>query len=409
MSIWTATARRRAERAQLRESRALVEDLDHIWRVACEHVGLCHTVDVAAGTTVVTPGLANADTSGPDPVLVVRLLPGQLPDDFRAPDVASRLSAALGCDRIRVEPRGPYWIRVALLAGDPLDADVVTPLPVREQSVNDTPIMIGRDELGAPIAMPWSVIPNACVQGATRSGKSVWCYSVLAQLARLVDVVIAGSDPSGLLLGRPWKGTAHREWQAVGSGDVLVHRDLLVRLVEEMDRRIAELPPRTDKITEFSASQPLIVIVLEEFAGLLRLASTITPPKGEAKLRDQLLGLYGRLVSEGHKAGMRLMVITQRADTTVVGGFERGQLGLRISFRVDDPEALAMLHGSDGRAELEQHRYSPPGVALLQAPAVHMARVRGPRLPGPSEDADYARYWDEVRAATPARLHQLAA
>lgn len=407
MSIWNSG--RRTEREQERAGRELVDRLSGPWRCACEHVGLSRTVQVASGATVVVPVLARADVSGDDPALMVKLMPGQLPDDFRASEVADRLAAALGCDRIRVHPRGPHWVRIELLSGDPLDGDVTTPLPARDRSVNDVEILVARDELGTPLAMPWSQAPNACVQGATRSGKSVWCYSVLAQLGRLDDAVIAGSDPSGLLLGRPWEGTRHREWQATGSSDVLAHRDLLVRLVEEMDRRIAALPDRADKLVEFTAGQPLIVVVLEEFAGLLRLASTTTAPKGEPKLRDQLLALYGRLVSEGHKAGLRLLVITQRADATVIGGFERGQLGLRISFRVDDAEALVMLHGQDARAELAQHRYSPAGVALVQAPAVELGRVRGPRLPGPSEDADYARFWDEIQQGAPARLHPVAA
>ncbi|WP_144276128.1 hypothetical protein [Pseudonocardia sp. Ae717_Ps2] len=51
------------------------------------------------------------------------------------------------------------------------------------------------------------------------------------------------------------------------SADVEAHRDLLVRLVAEMDTRIPNLPPRRDKFTRFHAGFPLIVVVLEEFAG----------------------------------------------------------------------------------------------------------------------------------------------
>lgn len=407
MGIWTTASR--AEREQDRAGRELVDQLTDTWRRACEHVGLSHAVQVASGTTIVVPTLARADVSGPDPVLIVKLMPGQLAADFRAPEVAERLSAALGCDRIRVESRGPHWVRIELLTGDPLAVDVTTSLPARDRSVSDVGVLVARDELGRPLAMRWDQAPHTCVQGATRSGKSVWCYSVLAQLARLDDVLIAGSDPSGLLLGRPWAGTRHHQWQATGSGDVLAHRDLLDRLVAEMDARIAELPARQDKLTVFTPDRPLIVVVLEELAGLLRLASTTPTPKGELKVREQLLHAFGRLVSEGHKAGMRLLVVTQRADATIIEGFARGQLGLRLSFRADDPEALVMLHGQDARAELVQHRQSPPGVALVQAPGIALTRARGPRLPGPSEDADYARYWDEVAGDAPARLHQVAA
>ncbi|OLM27657.1 hypothetical protein Ae717Ps2_7268 [Pseudonocardia sp. Ae717_Ps2] len=350
------------QRAEDRAAREFVDRLVNPWRRVCERVpGLSHTVQVASGTTIVIPTLARADLSGPDPVLVVRKIHGQLIEDFRADEASRRIAAALGYDRIRVYPRGSEWVRIELLIGDPLDGEVPAPLAGRGLSVSDVEITIARDELGNPLRQSWVEGPHVCIQGATRSGKSVWCYSALAQLARLDDVLIAGSDLSGLLLGRPYVGTRHHEWQATGSADVEAHRDLLVRLVAEMDTRIRNLPPRRDKFTRFHAGFPLIVVVLEEFAGLLRLASTAPVEKGQPKMREQLLALYGRLVSEGHKAGLRLMVVTQRADATVVGGFERGQLGLRISFRLDDPEALVMLHGQSARDHLEGTSSPRPG------------------------------------------------
>lgn len=411
-----STDRRAARRARRiardldRLALDLREDYSHIWSQVCEHLGLCHSVQVAAGTTVTTPRLVGVDVNGEHLALIVRLLPGQLPADFS--EHAEQIAPALGVPLVRITPRSLGWVRIDLLHTDPLDVPVTTPIHRAPRSVADHPVLIAQDENGAPIAETWTRAPNAVVQGATRSGKSVWCYSVLAQLAGFDDVLIAGSDPSGLLLGRPWEKSRHREWQATGSRDVLAHVALLRRLVDEMDDRIADLPPRVDKLEDFTPDRPLIVVVLEEFAGLLRLASTVpTPAKGEPaagiKVREQLLTLYGRLVSEGHKAGLRLLVITQRADATVVGGFERGQLGLKLSFRVDDREALPMLHGDEARPMGNTHRYAPPGVALLDTPSVPLRRVRGPRLPG-DEEADYARFWDEIAAVT-ARLHVVAA
>ncbi|WP_226352855.1 hypothetical protein [Pseudonocardia sp. ICBG601] len=141
-------------------------------------------------------------------------------------------------------------------------------------------------------------------------------------------------------------GTHHRGWQSTGTRDVLAHRDALQRLVEEMDRRLEEMPERADKIT-------------------------------------------------------------QRADASILGGFQRGQLGLRMSFRVADREAIPMLH-QDARGLAAGHAHACPGIALLEMPAAALARVRGPRLPGPSEESDYARYWDEI-AAVAVRLRNEAA
>lgn len=412
MSLSAFRAARRARRAARdRDHLAMLlrEDYAPVWSQVCEHLGLCRSVQVPAGTTITTPRLVGVDTTGEHLVLIVRLLPGQIPADFTAH--AEHIAPALGVPLIRITPRGLGWIRVELLHADPLDVPVLVPArrPGRSwRSVSGHSVLLAHDEQGTPICQTWDRAPHAVVQGRTRSGKSVFCYSLLAQLAGLDDVRIAGSDPSGLLLGRPFAGSWHRSWQATGSADPRAHLEVLSRLVDDMDARIADLPARADKLTDFTPDRPLVLVVLEEFAGLLRLASTVPAAPKEAKLRDQLLAKYGRLVSEGHKAGYRLLVITQRADATVVGGFERGQLGFKLSFAVDDDEALPMLHGGDSRRLVAEHRYAPPGVALFDTPTEPLRRVRGPRLPGPDEETDYARYWDEIASAT-ARLRTPAA
>lgn len=399
-----ARSDRAAQRIMERRSILLKDYYGPIWRQLAEFTGLCHGVDVASGKTVVTPRLVAVDCWGPNPVLVVQLLPGQLLADLRKQ--SERLAPRLGAKFLRMTPRGEQWVRIELMQTDPLDVPVeVAPSLQRvpDYSVLDHPVMVAQTEAGARIWLGWADAPNAVIQGATRSGKSVWCYSVLGQLARCHDVLIAGSDPSGILLGRPYEGTEHRDWQAVGSSDVMAHLAILRKIVAEMDRRILTLPPRVDKIGPTS-DQPLLICVLEEFAGLLRLASTLATPRGEAKVVDQLRALFGRLVSEGHKVAIRLLVISQRADATIIGGFERGQLGLRVSFRVTDPEALVMIH-PEGRDFFAEHSQAPAGVALFETVGHPLTRVRGPRLTG--EETDYAAYWDEIATVTACR--QLAA
>jgi S-DNA-T family DNA segregation ATPase FtsK/SpoIIIE len=419
---------RMAAQTMERWSLLLRDQYAPVWRRVTEYLGLSHTVATPTGPTVVTPRLCNVDVWGPNIVLIVRLLPGQLLEDLRAQ--SERLAPELGASFLRFTPRGDRWVRIELMETDPLDVEVITPEAAPATAEQDMrfpgenaeedhddaattplgqvvypPVLLARTEAGADVVQDWDAAPNCVIQGATRSGKSVFCYSLLAQLARRRDVLIAGSDPSGILLGRPYVGTVHRAWQVTGSGNVAEHLQLLRRLVAEMDRRITELPDRADKLPA-SVENPLMVVVLEEFAGLLRLASTLPTPKGEAKITDQLRALFGRLVSEGHKVGFRLVVITQRADATIIGGFERGQLGLRVSFRVTDPEALVMLH-PEGRDYFRQHTQAPPGVALFEAPGTQLTRVRGPRLAG-DELSDYARYWDEIQSSA-ARLHLAAA
>lgn len=374
-----------------------------IWRRLCEYIGLCHTVSTVCGPSIVTPRLLGVGVTGPNPVLLVEMLPGQLIEEFRRE--ADRMVATLGCRFLRFTPRDQRYLAIELLDADPLATAVTVDVDMAaaRHSVAEFSVMLAQTETGERIWLSWAMAPHTVVQGATRSGKSVWCYSLLGQLVRCDDVLITGSDPSGLLLGRPYTGTRHREWQAVGTQDVQAHLTVLRRIVAEMDRRLSELPDREDTLVP-SLANPLLLVVLEEFAGLLRIASTLTTPRGEAKVTDQLRALFGRLVSEGHKVAIRLVVVSQRADASIIGGFERGQLGLRLSFRVTDPEALQMLH-PEGRDWFADHAHAPAGVALLETPTQTVTRVRGPRLTG-DDLADYAQYWDQVQAATACRqLH----
>ncbi|OLM27536.1 hypothetical protein Ae717Ps2_7312c [Pseudonocardia sp. Ae717_Ps2] len=147
--------------------------------------------------------------------------------------------------------------------------------------------------------------------------------------------------------------------------------------------------------------------MLEEFAGLLRLASTPPVEKGQPKMREQLLALYGRLVSEDTSG--------PAADGGHPGrgrdrrrGFERGQLGLRISFRLDDPEALVMLPTASPPAITSRSTSSPrPGRA---GPGTRPAVGPGPRTAadGPLGGRRLRPLLDEI-ADGAARLHEVAA
>ncbi|MDQ4024470.1 MAG: hypothetical protein M3217_03110, partial [Actinomycetota bacterium] len=181
--------------------------------------------------------------------------------------------------------------------------------------------------------------------------------------------------------------------------DLEAHADLLERLVTEMDGRVSAMPSRADTVQP-SEGCPLIVTVLEEYPGLIRAASQAPKPKTGLKLVERIQGAVGRLVSEGHKAGFRLVLIAQRADASFMGGYERGQFACRISFAQADPEALEMLHPGT-RSRAEEHGAAPKGVALVTAPGRQLTRMRAPYLD------DYGSYCDRI-AAFSARLRDTA-
>lgn len=325
-------------------------------------------------------------------VLNVQVAVHVLPRDFL--QHTARITTAMGCLGLRVERFAPGQLLVELLNADPLRE--VVPLPGEPLwSVNE-PLYLGQDETGYRHQITPAGLVHLIVQGATGSGKSVFTYGLLAQLCRIPEVLIAMSDPTGLLC-RPFAGTVHEAWHESAPDDPDAHIALLRRLVDTMDQRIRTLPPRRDQV-EISESCPLVVVVLEEYPGLIRAAAQVDAQnnkKAGGKV-EQIKGLVGRLAAESRKAGMRLVILAQRAEASILDSYTRGQMTVKLSFRVADPASIEMLHPT-GREQAEEHASSPAGVALLSGPGVKLKRIKTPWI-GRADDgeAEYAAYWDTV-------------
>lgn len=341
---------------------------------ACAGAGLGQTTSSAAGMPVtLTPKVTHVELD--DPVWVtVRLCDGMIAADLEKH--ADRIAECLGVQRIAIQPRRQGWVRVTVNPVDPLGNDVARPQPL---STVHEPMLFGRLESGEHLRRSLLDSTHIAVQGTNGSGKSVFCYNLLSQLAEASDVRVVGSDPSGLLL-QPW-ATANNGWHALGTRSLEMHAVVLERLVSGMDDRVANLPPGVDKVT-VDEQTPLMVCVLEEYPGLLRAAQrhddALNSKDRGKRLLPRIQGAYARLLSEGRKAGIRLLIIAQRADADILGGYERGQVRLRFSFSVDTPDAVKMLHPSSAAEMAEQHMVAEPGIALVTAPGVQIDRMRAP-------------------------------
>jgi S-DNA-T family DNA segregation ATPase FtsK/SpoIIIE len=261
------------------------------------------------------------------------------------------------------------------------------------------PIILGRRRLGRDLVVdfadPWHLIE----QGGTRSGKSTLGYNVLGQLARREsrDVAVVGIDPTGVLLG-PWADHPHGEWRACGGTDLEAHASALQLLVAEMDRRIATYlgrATRLDKLDaeQFSADLPLIVVVLEEYPGelkQLREFDSAQDRKRGDRLEPAFRAAVGRLVAEGAKAGIRVVLLAQRADAEFIDGASRSNFGARISFRVDNADAVRMLFESASPAQVEEIVSLPQGLAAYGAPGAPLEFFKG-------DFVTYADYCDVIQ------------
>lgn len=341
---------------------------------ACEGAGLAQNTSSGAGMPVtIRPQVTHVQMD--DPIwFTVRLCGGMIAADVEKH--APRLAECLGVQRIAVEPRRNGWVRIILDPADPLACNVSRPIPV--SSVHD-PLLFGQLESGADLRRSLVDSTHIAVQGATGSGKSVFCYNLLSQMSEASDVRVVGSDPSGLLL-QPW-ATAANGWHALGTKNLEMHAVVLERLVTEMDDRLDALPAGTDKVS-ISPDTPLLFAVLEEYPGLLRAAQRhddqLASNARSKRLLPRIQGAYARLLSEGRKAGIRLLIIAQRADADILGGYERGQVRLRFSFAVDTADAIKMLHPASAADLIEDHMVAEAGISLVTAPGIRIDRMRAP-------------------------------
>ena len=350
------------------------------WTDIVVGLGLSQTRDGTTGSVLRLPEIVSVQ-SFPALRFIVRLLPGQ-----NVADVAEHgpeLARHYGYGAVTVRPIANRWAALEFVSGDPLLQPVWA-------DVADTAggLLLGVDELGIAIRVSPEDLGHMILQGQTGSGKSWACYSLLAQLASRPDVLIAGCDPSGVLL-RPFAGTRHEGWQCSGS-DVEKHLTVLRAVEVELDERLTMMPERSD-VLPVSDAHPVFVLILEEFAGLLRLAAGLAGKEGKAAT-EEALRIVGRVLAEGRKVRLFAVTVTQRADAAVVGGFARGQASLRLSLRVDSPEAILMLHPG-GRSLAVAHASAPPGHALLTMPGRPLSRIKAAALKG-----GYAGYVDSIAA-----------
>lgn len=331
-------------------------------------VGLARDTQSCAGIPGLSiPRITHVTLGANSDRLVLELLPGQLMEEYE--EKAGQLAEAVGAAHLRFRRITHGFLAIELLHEDPLKIQL-RPEPGPE-------LLFGLLDSGRRLTGDLASMAHMIVQGRTRSGKSRFCYGLLVQLVERPDVLICGSDVTGLVL-RPFKNTRHEDLQALGSTDIHQHLMTLQRLAAIMDERIAKIPEDSD-VFPCSTSDPYLYVVLEELPGLLRLAAH-QDGKKNGPLYTAIKSTFGRLVTEGAKAGVRLLLISQRADADIIGGFERGQAPWRISFSVDSKDAVRMLHPSASDELVEAHLTALPSYALASTPGLPCARLRAPHM-----------------------------
>lgn len=210
----------------------------------------------------------------------------------------------------------------------PFTVDPGTPIP------SSTPWHIGRDATGKDLVYDIAKNAHLLIAGATRSGKSVSTYSLITHLLRMGDSVrLLVCDPNDTTIApfeekvswstnesHPGKPTEMLKWVR---SDVMEARRPTLRSM------------RRDKFDDFTRENPMYVVIIDEAANYMRHSDG----KAAAEFNNELMAV----VAQGAKFGVRIVLITQRPDSTILPTSVRAQLSARISFRLEDLQTANMV------------------------------------------------------------------
>jgi len=259
------------------------------------------------------------------------------------------------------------------------------------------PIRIGRDEHGEDVYIDLRDSWHVGIQGMSRSGKSCLAYAILTLAAMMLEVVVCGCDPTGILFA-PWAAAPGQLLRASGTRETLAVRAAVSAIVDEMERRIAMLPELDlDKFSEFTPTLPILLVILEEYPGLLSALEADDEAEGRKpveRIAPKIKRDVRRLVQEGAKVGIRLVILAQRAEASIVGGAERSNIGLKVTLRVDNGDAVRMFHPSASPELIEMMGSAKPGQGVVDLPGEGLRRMKVDYI-------DYSTYLARVRAAYP--------
>lgn len=266
--------------------------------------------------------------------LLVRLLPGQVPEDFVK--AAPAMSEAWEVHAVRVASRKPGTVRITASVTDPL---AFPRIPKQFGPGRLLRVAVGALETGAAWVIDLRRVPHWLIVGATRSGKST-----------LINALVAGLAPQPVaLVGVDCKGGMELSLYEPRLSALATNREQAVRLLAALvdltlDRMTVCRAARVRNIwglPEQARPVPVVVIV-DEIAELFLVASR--NEKDEAQAAGTALI---RLAQLGAALGVFLVVAGQRVGSDLGPGVTalRAQLGGRVCHRVADPGTAEMALG----------------------------------------------------------------
>jgi DNA segregation ATPase FtsK/SpoIIIE, S-DNA-T family len=302
------------------------------------------------------------------------------------------LGVSVGGKKVRVVDRlpGKPYIGIEVPNDDRLMIRLKTILKsdvFAQQKAQGLPIVLGQDVDGKAYVANLAKMPHLLVAGTTGSGKSVgintFVMSLLLNL-RPDEVKFLMIDPKGnefnIYEGIPHlllpvvvdskKAAKSLQW-AVNEMEDRFHKlaENMVRDIEEYNKKVESINRNLKSEDHFMSKMPFIVVVIDEFADLMMVAG-----------KDVEVAV-SRIAQKARAVGIHLIVATQRPTRDVVTGLIKGNLPVRIAFRVASSLDSRTILDCNGAELLLGHGdmlFIPPGSS--EPVRVHGAFVGTPEI-----------------------------
>lgn len=250
--------------------------------------------------------------------------------------------------------------------------------------MNSAALTLGRTAMGQEVVLDPFAAQHTVIAGRTRSGKSVLLYSLLAQM-RDLPVKVCGIDPTGVLFAALGDSPG-KELRGLTVRDPASLLKIVQDLLEIMDSRIEQLlKSGTDKFSEFSSEFPLMVLVFEEYPGLLAALKSHDAAVGAKvteRVEPKVRAAIQRFGLEGAKCGFRLILLSQTPSAELLTGVLRSQLTQRVAMALDG-DGLRMIFPEITPELIEASMNFIPGQGIIELPG---------RLPMSQFRADFIDY-----------------
>jgi len=233
-----------------------------------------------------------------------------------------------------------------------------------KNSTSRLTIGLGKDVVGQAVIADLAKMPHLLIAGATGSGKSVGINSIICSIlfkATPDEVRFLMIDPKRIELSG-YEDIPHLLHPVVV--DPKMANRALQWAVREMERRYMLLDEKRvksfvsyNKVVGDEEKLPLIVIVVDELADLMMVSSR--------EVEESI----ARLAQMARAAGMHLILATQRPSVDVLTGLIKANFPTRISFKVFskvDSRTILDMSGAEHLLGDGDSLFMPPGKARMQ-------------------------------------------